>query len=89
MNGQDLDGQNVTVNETQSHEGGGYGEGSGFCNGGGGEGRHEGGGYNHSSGYGDGGSGGYRGGLDRGYGDGGDGGSRYSCGGSGDGNWRN
>ncbi|PSS26044.1 Glycine-rich RNA-binding protein [Actinidia chinensis var. chinensis] len=87
MNGQDLDGRNITVNEAQSRGGGGGG-GGGFRSGGGGGGRREGGGYSRSGGYG-GGGGGYGGGRDRGYGDGGDGGSRYSRGGGGDGNWRN
>ncbi|XP_057495944.1 glycine-rich RNA-binding protein-like [Actinidia eriantha] len=89
MNGQDLDGRNITVNEAQSRGGGGGGGGGGFRSGGGGGGRREGGGYNRSGGYGGGGGGGYGGGRDRGYGDGGDGGSRYSRGGGGDGNWRN
>jgi len=72
MNGQDLDGRNITVNEAQSPGsggGGGYNRNSGGGSYGGG-GRREGGG-----GYGSGGGGGYGGGRDRGYGDGG---SRYS-----------
>ncbi|KAI3753282.1 hypothetical protein L2E82_25331 [Cichorium intybus] len=88
MNGQSLDGRNITVNEAQSRSGGGGGgrrEGGGGYGGGGyGGGRREGGG----GGYG-GGGGGYGGGRDRGYG-GGDGGSRYSRGGGeSEGNWRN
>lgn len=95
MNGQDMDGRNITVNEAQSRgSGGGGGRGGGGYGGGGGGygggGRRE-GGYNRSSGggggYGGGGGGGYGGGRDRGYGD--DGGSRYSRGGGGDGgSWR-
>ncbi|KAK2381787.1 Cinnamyl-alcohol dehydrogenase Flavonol reductase/cinnamoyl-CoA reductase [Trifolium repens] len=76
MNGQDIDGRNITVNEAQSRSrggggGGGYGGGGGGYGGGG---RRE-GGYNRSSGgggYGSGGGGGYGGGRDRGYGGGGD-----------------
>ncbi|XP_031126545.1 glycine-rich RNA-binding protein GRP2A-like [Ipomoea triloba] len=88
MNGQSLDGRNITVNEAQSRGSGGGGgfrggrrEGGG--GGGGGYGRRE-GGYGGGRGYG--GGGGYGGG-DR-YGGGGD---RYSRGGGGasDGNWRN
>ncbi|GFS29327.1 cold, circadian rhythm, and rna binding 2 [Actinidia rufa] len=79
MNGQDLDGRNITVNEAQSRGSGGGGGGGGFRSGGG---RREGGGYSRGGGYG-GGGGGYGGSRDRGYG--GDGGSRYSRGG--DGNW--
>ncbi|XP_061363569.1 glycine-rich RNA-binding protein 7-like isoform X1 [Gastrolobium bilobum] len=100
MNGQNLDGRNITVNEAQSRGGGGGGGfggggGGGYSRGGGGGGygggggRRE-GGYNRnggSGGYGSGGGGGgYGGGRDRGYGDGG---SRYSRGGGGDGgSWR-
>ncbi|KAI6677754.1 hypothetical protein NL676_038550 [Syzygium grande] len=87
MNGQNLDGRNITVNEAQSRSGGGGGGGGGFSRGGGGGyggGRREGGGgYNRGGGgYGGGGGGGYGGGRDRGYGDGGygGGGSRYSRG---------
>ncbi|XP_057503340.1 glycine-rich RNA-binding protein GRP1A-like [Actinidia eriantha] len=84
MNGQDLDGRNITVNEAQSRGSGGGG-GGGFRSGGG---RREGGGYSRGGGYG-GGGGGYGGSRDRGYG--GDGGSRYSRGGGGggggNGNW--
>ncbi|CAJ2679268.1 unnamed protein product [Trifolium pratense] len=70
MNGQDIDGRNITVNEAQSRSRGGGGGGGGY----GGGGRRE-GGYNRSSGgggYGSGGGGGYGGGRDRGYGGGGD-----------------
>ncbi|XP_027353977.1 glycine-rich RNA-binding protein 2-like isoform X5 [Abrus precatorius] len=86
MNGQNLDGRNITVNEAQSRGrggGGGYGgggrrEGGYSRNGGGGYGGGGGGGY---------GGGGYGGGRDRGYGDGG---ARYSRGGgASDGSWRN
>ncbi|KAH7852164.1 hypothetical protein Vadar_021335 [Vaccinium darrowii] len=96
MNGQDLDGRNITVNEAQSRgSGGGGGGGGGFRSGGGGGGaRRDGGGYGGSrgggGGYGNGG-GGYGGGGG-GYGGGGsrDGGSRYSSrGGDGGGSWRN
>ncbi|NBH31877.1 RNA-binding protein [Staphylococcus warneri] len=88
MNGQSLDGRNITVNEAQSRSGGGGG-GGGY-----GGGRREGGGGGYGGGrreggYGGGGGGyggdrregGYGGGRrDGGYG-GGDGGSRYSRGG--------
>nr|XP_016515353.1 PREDICTED: glycine-rich RNA-binding protein 1-like [Nicotiana tabacum] len=100
MNGQDLDGHNITVNEAQSRgSGGGGGAGGGFRGG-----RREGGGGYGGGGYGGGrceggddGYGGdsYGGGRDRGYGGGdrgygGDGGSRYSRGGGdSNGNWRN
>ncbi|KAF5758744.1 putative RNA recognition motif domain, nucleotide-binding alpha-beta plait domain superfamily [Helianthus annuus] len=77
MNGQSLDGRNITVNEAQSRSGGGGGgrrEGGGGYGGG----RREGGG-----GYGGSRDGGYGGGSrDRGYG----GGDSYSRGGGG-GNW--
>ncbi|CAK7329700.1 unnamed protein product [Dovyalis caffra] len=82
MNGQDLDGRNITVNEAQSRGSGGGG--GGFSRGGGGYGggarREGGGGYSRGGGgYGGGGGGygggGYGGGRERGYGDGG---SRYS-----------
>ncbi|CAM8904354.1 unnamed protein product [Rhodiola kirilowii] len=84
MNGQDLDGRNITVNEAQSRGSGGGGGGGGFRSGGGGGGYGGGGG-----GYGGRGGGGYGGGGG-GYG-GGDGGARYSRGGGGnsDGDWRN
>ncbi|KAJ8767236.1 hypothetical protein K2173_013633 [Erythroxylum novogranatense] len=93
MNGQNLDGRNITVNEAQSRGnasggGGGYNRSGGF----GGNGRREGGGGGrgggYSRGYGGGGygGGGYGGGRDRSYGDGG---SRYSRGGGSEGAWRN
>ncbi|KAK7341481.1 hypothetical protein VNO80_24411 [Phaseolus coccineus] len=103
MNGQNLDGRNITVNEAQSRGGGGgggggrggggYGGGGGGYSrggggyGGGGYGGRREGGYNRSGG---GGGGGYGGG---GYSGGrdrgyGDGGSRHSRGGDGgDGSW--
>ncbi|GAV82150.1 RRM_1 domain-containing protein [Cephalotus follicularis] len=78
MNGQNLDGRNITVNEAQSRGSGGGGGGGGYTRGGGG------------GGYGGGGNGGGYGGGRRegGYGDGG--GSRYSRsgGGSDGGSWR-
>ncbi|KAK1414457.1 hypothetical protein QVD17_30201 [Tagetes erecta] len=90
MNGQSLDGRNITVNEAQSRSGGGGGgggrrEGGGGGYGGGGrrEGGYGGGGGGYGrreGGYGGGGGGGGYGGRDGGYG-GGDGGSRYSRGG--------
>ncbi|KAI4367286.1 hypothetical protein MLD38_023042 [Melastoma candidum] len=88
MNGQNLDGRNITVNEAQSRATGG---GGGFSRGGGGGGygggRREGGGFNRGYGGGNGG-GGYGGGRREG-GYGGDGGARYSRGGgASDGNWR-
>ncbi|URD74742.1 hypothetical protein MUK42_25849, partial [Musa troglodytarum] len=78
MNGQNLDGRNITVNEAQNRRGGGGG-GGGFRSGG-----YGGGGYSRG-----GGGGGY--GRERGYGDGG---SRFQRGGGGGGgfseeNWRN
>ncbi|XP_027353976.1 glycine-rich RNA-binding, abscisic acid-inducible protein-like isoform X4 [Abrus precatorius] len=96
MNGQNLDGRNITVNEAQSRGRGGGG-GGGYGSGGGGGG-YGGGGYSRGGGggYGGGGrreggysrnGGGYGGGRDRGYGDGG---ARYSRGGgASDGSWRN
>ncbi|KAI8554274.1 hypothetical protein RHMOL_Rhmol05G0085300 [Rhododendron molle] len=98
MNGQDLDGRNITVNEAQSRGSGGGGGGGGFrSGGGGGGGRRDGGGYGGGGGgyggsrSGGGGSGGYGGGGG-GYGGGGrdrDGGSRYSSRAGGDGgSWR-
>lgn len=92
MNGQDLDGRNITVNEAQSRGSGGGG-GGGYNRGGGGGygGRREGGGGGYRGGYGGGGGGygGRRDGGGGGYG-GGDGGSRYSRGGGApDGSWRN
>ncbi|KAK7271856.1 hypothetical protein RJT34_28099 [Clitoria ternatea] len=94
MNGQDLDGRHITVNEAQSRGrssgggGGGYGGGGGgYSRGGGGGygggGRREGGYNRNGGGYG---GGGYGGGRDRGYGDGG---SRYSRDGGDGGGWRN
>ncbi|KAK1293415.1 hypothetical protein QJS10_CPB17g02170 [Acorus calamus] len=86
MNGQTLDGRNITVNEAQSRSGGGGG-GGGFRSGGGGGyggGRREGG-------YGGGGGGGYsRGGGGGGYGGGGrsEGGGYGGGGGSREGSWR-
>ncbi|KAM1264546.1 hypothetical protein ACFX13_035276 [Malus domestica] len=73
MNGQNLDGRNITVNEAQSRGSGGGGGGGGYSRGGGG------GGYGGSGGYGgggrrEGGGGGYsRGGGGGGYGGGGGG----------------
>ncbi|CAA2992605.1 glycine-rich RNA-binding 2-like [Olea europaea subsp. europaea] len=87
MNGQDLDGRNITVNKAQSRgSGGGGGGGGGFRGGrreGGGYGRRDGG---YKGGNGGGYGGGYGGGRDRGYG-----GERgYSRGGGdSEGNWRN
>ncbi len=90
MNGQNLDGRNITVNEAQSRGSGGNGGGGGYRGGGGGYGgggRRE-GGYSRGGGSYGGGGGGYGGSRDRGYGDGG---SRYSRGGGGasEGSWRN
>ena len=97
MNGRDLDGRNITVNQAQSRGGGGGG-GGGFRSGGGSYGGG-GGGYENrrSSGY-----GGGRERSDRGYGGGGrssggyggngggygGGGSRYGSGGASEGHWR-
>ncbi|GFP96541.1 glycine-rich RNA-binding protein [Phtheirospermum japonicum] len=105
MNGQDLDGRSITVNEAQSRGsggggGGGYGgggrSGGGGGYGGGGGGRRDGGyGGGGGGGYGrrEGGGGGYGGGGGRGGGGGGYGGDRgYSSrggGGSEGGSWRN
>ncbi|XP_021286004.1 glycine-rich RNA-binding protein GRP1A-like [Herrania umbratica] len=99
MNGQNLDGRNITVNEAQSRRsgggGGGFGGNGGYSRGGGGGGyggRREGGygggrregGYGNGGGYGGGGYGGGR--REGGYGDGG---SRYPRGGgASEGNWR-
>ncbi|KAH9566226.1 hypothetical protein CY35_04G120200 [Sphagnum magellanicum] len=69
MNGTELDGRSITVNQAQSRGGSGGGGGGGYRGGGGG-------GY----GGGGGGGGGYRGGGGGGYGDGG---SRYGGGGGG------
>ncbi|XP_076931555.1 glycine-rich RNA-binding protein GRP1A-like [Bidens hawaiensis] len=88
MNGQPLDGRNITVNEAQSRGSGGGGrrDGGGYGGGGGGYGRRDGAGGGYGGGGGGGyGVGGYGSGRDRGYGGGG-----YSRGGGGsDGNWRN
>ncbi|KAL3698800.1 hypothetical protein R1sor_012876 [Riccia sorocarpa] len=97
MNGKELDGRNITVNQAQSRNGGGdRGSGGGYRGGGGYGGGGGGGGYNR-----DGGSrGSSYGGGDRGYGgSGGRGGGGYGGGGggggygggsgrSGGGNWR-
>ncbi|KAL5858193.1 hypothetical protein ACOSQ3_005651 [Xanthoceras sorbifolium] len=101
MNGQNLDGRNITVNEAQSRgSGGGGGGGGGYRSGGGGGygggGRREGGGgygggSRSSGGYGSGGGGGYGGRREGGgYGGGDGGGSRYSSrsGGASEGSWR-
>ncbi|KAL9266870.1 Glycine-rich RNA-binding protein GRP1A-like protein [Drosera capensis] len=81
MNGQNLDGRNITVNEAQSRGGGGGGGGFRGGNGGGyGGGRREGGGGGgYNRGYGGGNGGGYGGGRREGGGGGG-----YSR----EGNWR-
>ena len=94
MNGKELDGRNITVNEAQSRGGrggggGGYGGGRG---GGGGYGRRDGGGGGYGGGGGGygGGRGGYGGGGYGGGGGGYGGGSRGGGGyGNSDGNWRN
>ncbi|CAI9104525.1 OLC1v1003216C1 [Oldenlandia corymbosa var. corymbosa] len=97
MNGQNLDGRSITVNEAQSRGSGGGGGGGGFRGprregggGGYGGGRREGGYGGNGGGYGGGrreGGGGY-GGNGGGYGGGG-GGARYSRGGgASEGNWR-
>ncbi|KAL8143514.1 hypothetical protein V2J09_016546 [Rumex salicifolius] len=94
MNGQNLDGRNITVNEAQSRGSGGGGGGfRGGSGGGYGGGRREGGGGGgYNRGYGGsagGGGGGYGGGRrEGGYGGGGGGGDRYARGNS-DGEWRN
>ncbi|KAI5660959.1 hypothetical protein M9H77_20282 [Catharanthus roseus] len=92
MNGQTLDGRNITVNEAQSRGSGGGGGGGGFRGprregggGYGGGGRRDGGYGGNGGGYGGGRRDGGYGGGDRGYG----GGDRYSRGGGSDGNWRN
>ncbi|RZC81295.1 hypothetical protein C5167_043848 [Papaver somniferum] len=91
MNGQELDGRTITVNEAQSRSGGGGGGGYGGVRGGDYGGRREGGGGGYGGGgYGDrreGGGGGYGGRRERGGGYGGGGYSRG--GGDSDGNWRN
>ncbi|RZC44573.1 hypothetical protein C5167_037521 [Papaver somniferum] len=96
MNGQNLDGRNITVNEAQSRGSGGGGGGGGFRSGGGG-GYGSGGGGGGGGGYGqrrEGGGGGYgqrREGGGGGYGgDRGSGGGGYGGGGGGrsEGSWR-
>ncbi|KAK1316035.1 hypothetical protein QJS10_CPA05g01125 [Acorus calamus] len=93
MNGQTLDGRNITVNEAQSRSGGGGG-GGGFRSGGGGGyggGRREGGyGGGGGGGYSRGGGGGGYGGGSGGYGGGGrrEGGGYGGGGGSREGSWR-
>ncbi|KAG5526645.1 hypothetical protein RHGRI_032795 [Rhododendron griersonianum] len=91
MNGQDLEGRNITVNEAQSRGGGGGGGGrggggyggGGGGRGGGGYGARGGGGYGGGGGsYGGGGGGGRYGGGGGGYSSGG-GGGRYGGGGGG------
>ncbi|XP_024380834.1 uncharacterized protein [Physcomitrium patens] len=98
MNGKELDGRNITVNQAQSRGGGGGG-GGGYGGGGGGR-REGGGGYGGGGGsYGGSGGGGYgsrpsygdrEGGGGGGYGGRGGGGSGYGGrgGGGGSGNWR-
>ncbi|XP_078430457.1 glycine-rich RNA-binding protein GRP1A-like [Wolffia australiana] len=101
MNGQELDGRSITVNQAQSRGSGGFrgGGGGGFGGGGGGGyggprregsggyGRDSGGGYSREGGGGGYGRGGGGGGRDRGYGGGSD---RYNRGdGGSDGYWRN
>ncbi|KAK1275451.1 hypothetical protein QJS04_geneDACA003730 [Acorus gramineus] len=102
MNGQTLDGRNITVNEAQSRGSGGGGGGGGFRSGGGGGGygggRREGGYGGGGGGYSRGGGGGGYGGGNGGYGGGGrregggygSGGGGYSRGGGGSdgGSWR-
>ena len=82
MNGKELDGRNITVNEAQSRRSGGGGGGYGGGGGGGGYGQRREGGYG-----GGGGGGGY--GQRRDGGGGYGGGSRGYGGGNSDGNWRN
>ncbi|CAA2992606.1 glycine-rich RNA-binding -like [Olea europaea subsp. europaea] len=99
MNGQDLDGRSITVNEAQSRGSGGGGGGGGGFRGGRREGGGGYGGGRRDSGYGGGNGGGYGGGYggsrDRGYGGGGGGGRGYggdrgyNRGGDSDGSWRN
>lgn len=100
MNGQDLDGRSITVNQAQSRGSGGFrgGGGGGYGGGYGGQ-RREGGGYSREGGgYNREGGGGYSregggysrgGGRDRGYGTGSDRFSRGGEGGGSDGYWRN
>ncbi|XP_015698376.2 glycine-rich RNA-binding protein 2-like [Oryza brachyantha] len=94
MNGKELDGRNITVNEAQSRRSGGGG--GGYGGGGGGYGqRRDGGGYGGGGGGGygqrrdSGGYGGGGGGYGGGRGGGGYGGGYGSRGGNSDGNWRN
>ncbi|KAK8961756.1 Glycine-rich RNA-binding protein 7 [Platanthera guangdongensis] len=98
MDGQILDGRNITVNEAQSRGGGGGGGGRGGGGGGyqsrdgGGSGGYGGGSGGGGGGYNRGGGGGGYGGGGRGYsgGGGGGGGSRYPrSGGDSDSSWRN
>ncbi|MBI1572271.1 RNA-binding protein [Escherichia coli] len=85
MNGKDLDGRSITVNEAQSRRsGGGGGGGGGYGGGGGGGGGY---GQRREGGYGGGGGGGGYGQRRDGGGYGG--GSRGYGGGNSDGNWRN
>ncbi|CAN6555145.1 unnamed protein product [Malus baccata var. baccata] len=87
MNGQNLDGRNITVNEAQSRGSGGGGGGGGYSRGGGGGGYGGGGGGYGGGGRREGGGGGRR---EGGYGGGEGGGARYSRGGGGaeGGSWR-
>ncbi|XP_074275398.1 glycine-rich RNA-binding protein 2-like [Silene latifolia] len=95
MNGQDLDGRQITVNQAQSRGsgggGGGRGGGGGGYGGGGNRGYGGGGGGYGGGGdrYGGGGGGGYGGRREGGGGGYGGGGGGYSRGGNSDGNWRN
>jgi RNA recognition motif-containing protein len=91
MNGKELDGRNITVNQAQSRGGGGGGGGGGYRGGGGGGSYNSGGGgfgggrpYDRESG----GGGGYGGRGGGGYGGGGGGYGGGGRGGSGSGNWR-
>ncbi|CAH9133933.1 unnamed protein product [Cuscuta epithymum] len=92
MNGSDLDGRNITVNEAQSRGGGGGGRGYSGGRRKSGRGGSYGGGR-REGGYGGGGRG-YRGGRERSYGSGGGGygrgygGGGYSGGGGDEGSWR-
>jgi len=96
MNGKELDGRNITVNQAQSRGGGGGGGGGGYRGGSGGGGGY--GGSGGGGGYGGrpsydregGGGGGYGGGRGGGgYGGGGGGYGGGGRGGSGSGSWRN
>ncbi|HWG42934.1 MAG TPA: RNA-binding protein, partial [Gemmataceae bacterium] len=62
LNGKEVDGRNLTVNEARPKEGGGGGGGRGGYGGGGGRGGYGGGGGGGRGGYGGGGGGGGRGG---------------------------